>query len=182
MTDQIALYTDSLLFMASLGAALYCLRLQAQLKKLQRMDRGLGQAIKAMTEATKASQDAASAIKSEVEDSIMRLDERYGELQNRRREVDDLLDTMEGQMTHQVKRCHEARHLTEQALTPLVHKAEMELHALTKALEVSTRLSNIKRSVPNLDAPRDEDMDVLRSTLERDKASRDNPFLRAVNG
>lgn len=182
MSGQIALYTDAILVMASLGAALFCLRLQVQLRRLQRLDRGVGQAILAMTEATRASQAAAAAIRGEVEESIRQLDERYGDLEARRREVDDLLDTMEGQMTLQVKRCHEARQLTEQALTPLVHKAEMELHALTKALEVSTRLSSLKSRMADTERPREDDVDVLRSSLERDAAARNNPFLRAVNG
>lgn len=176
MNDQISLYSDALLFMTSLGAALYCMRLQGKIKRLQRTDKGIGQAIKSMVDATHASKDAAAVMREQLAESVADLDERYAKLELRRQEIDDLLDTMEGQMGLQVKRCHEARQLTEKALTPLVHKAEMEIHALTRALEVSTRFAAVKKGLH----PEEEDMEVLRSTLDRSESREANPFLRAV--
>lgn len=178
MEQNFSLYTDALLVMTSLGAALYCLRLHGQVRKLQRTDRGVGQAVKALVDATRASHGAAAELREQVQASLAELDEKYGELNLRRQEVDDLLDTIDGQMGHQMRRCTEARQLTEQALTPLVQKAEIEIHALTKALEVSSRLRGLRADLE--DTPREEDLAILRSTLDREEPNPSNPFLRAV--
>ncbi|GGY51596.1 hypothetical protein [Parvularcula lutaonensis] len=178
MEQNFALYTDAILVMASLGAALYCLRLHQQLKRFQRADRGVGEAIKRLTEATRLSQSAAAEIRDQVKESLAALDARYGDLQVKRQEVDDLLDAIEGQMGQHMRRCTEARQLTEQALTPLVHKAEMEIHALTKALEVATRL----RRLHGEESPVDSGLN-LRTAPDAASATgslSNNPFLRAV--
>lgn len=173
MGEQFDLYKDAVLLMASLGAALYCMRLQVALRKLQRTDKGYGKAIAALTEATRLSKQASDDIRQQIHEAIAELDQKVGTLKGQRIEIDDLLDAMDGQMSHQVARCDEARKLTEQALTPLVHRAELEIQALTKAIEISARLSSMKAN--------ETSVAELRSDLDRSKTAEPNPFLKAVS-
>ncbi|MEM6913238.1 MAG: hypothetical protein AAF511_04605 [Pseudomonadota bacterium] len=177
MFESLPLYADALLFMTSLGALLYCMQLQARLKGLQRLDKGVAKSIQELSKATAQSMQASDEIREQIKTAIEELDERHGLLKSRRQEVEDLLDTVDGQIGLQVKKCHEARQLTERALTPLVYKAEVEIQALTRALEVSSRLAGIQSSLQ-------VDDDIARAAAEVAQAPDGehglNPFLRAV--
>ncbi|MEO1656118.1 MAG: hypothetical protein AAFR65_00225 [Pseudomonadota bacterium] len=177
MFDSLPLYADALLFMTSLGALLYCAQLQARLKGLQRLDKGVAKSIQELGKATAQSMQASDEIREQIRTALEELDERHGLLKSRRQEVEDLLDTVDGQIGLQVKKCHEARQLTERALTPLVYKAEVEIQALTRALEVSSRLAGIQS-----DLQVDDDIATaaaqVASTPGSDRSI--NPFLRAV--
>jgi len=180
MFENIDLYTDAILLMACLSAALFCLKLQAKLKTLQRSEKGMAQALQALADATETSRLASAEIKNQIADGLSQLDERAGRVHLRRQEIEDLLDSMEGQIAHQVRRCHEARQLTEKALTPLVHKAEVEIHALTRALELSSQMAGLSVSTETVltepEPSRVDPASVGRASTLRSN----NPFLRAV--
>ena len=167
MSLDAALYADALLLMAALGLSIYCLSLHRQLKRLQRTDRGIGKAIENLVAATRASQQASRDIKMQVGGTLSEMDSKLETLQGRRTELDDILDAVEGQVNLQMRRCDEARSLTEQALTPLLERAELEIQALTAAIEVSARLSQ---------------RPLTKVLKEPATPQSDNPFLRAVNG
>ncbi|MEM9809706.1 MAG: hypothetical protein AAF788_00620 [Pseudomonadota bacterium] len=173
--ETFSLYADAVIVMTSLGAMLYCMRLSSRLKRFQQIDRGMGQAIKGLTDATESSRIAGQEIREQIRTSIEELDERRGTLKSHRQEIEDLLDTVDGQMGMQVRRCHEARELTERALTPLVHKAEVEIQALTKALEVSTRLAGLQASMGSK-----AELARLSEDVPPPAPQTTNPFLRAV--
>lgn len=184
MNADIHLYTDTVLVLASLGASLYCMRLHAAIRRLNKLDGGVGKAIAALNEAIRSSQQASASVRDEIAEAVDGLDRRYADLKARRQEVDDLLDTMDGQMGLQMRRCHEARQLTEKALTPLVRKAEMEIQTLTRALELKAQMERLGDvASPDMRAGRfeqgrspEERLDLLRNEDERPY----NPFLRAV--
>ena len=165
---DITLYADALMLMGALGLSIYCLSLHRQLKRLQRTDRGIGQAIENLTAATRASQQANRDIKMQIGSALTDIDRKLEALRGRRTELDDVLDAVDGQVKHQMRRCDEARTLTEQALTPLLERAELEIQALTAAIEVSARLS--QRPLKKV---------LKEATVTEDT---NNPFLRAVNG
>jgi len=177
MLQSLPLYADALLFMTSLGALLYCAQLQARLKGLQRLDKGVAKSIQELGKATAQSMQASDDIREQIKAAIEELDERHGLLKSRRQEVEDLLDTVDGQIGLQVKKCHEARQLTERALTPLVYKAEVEIQALTRALEVSSRLAGIQSNL-KVDGGVADAATQLANTPEKERSL--NPFLRAV--
>lgn len=172
MGEQFDLYKDAILLMACLGAALYCMKLQVAIRRLHRADRGVGKAVQALTEATRASHSAAAEIREQVREAIAELDEKVGTLKGQRAQIDDLLDVIDGQMAHQIDRCDEARKLTEEALTPLVHRAELEIQALTKAIEISARLTRMQANEVNVSN--------IRSETGRSERGESNPFLKAV--
>lgn len=182
MLDNIDLYSDAFLLMACLTAALFCLKLQTKLKALQRSEKGLAQALKALADATDTSRQASAEIKHQIAEGLSQLDERAGRVHARRQEIEDLLDSMEGQMALQVRRCHDARQLTEKALTPLVHKAEVEIHALTKALELSSQMAGLQMATDPL--RHDPAARAERSNPDighpPPTGQSNNPFLRAV--
>ncbi|MEM9840813.1 MAG: hypothetical protein AAF830_16895 [Pseudomonadota bacterium] len=198
MFSDLHLYTDILLVLGCAGTALYCFRIQRSLRQLQKLDGGVGQTIQALNEAISASQMASSGLRDELAETVAALDGRHMDLKKRRQEVDDLLDAMDGQMAMQFRRCQEARQLTEKALTPLVRKAEMEIQALTKALELKAQMERLaeERRAPPAPSPAKDPLDELWAELEsgserereradllRDEDNRPyNPFLRAVGG
>ncbi|NNU17294.1 hypothetical protein HK107_13265 [Parvularcula sp. ZS-1/3] len=169
------LYADAFVLMAALGAALYCLKLQRTLKKMQRTESGIGAALTTLAQATEASSAAVEDLREQLQGAVRELDERAYALKDKRVEIDDLLDTMEGQMVRHLRQCEEARTLTEDAITPLMRRAELEIQALSKALEVSARMSKLNRDNPH---ERDDHHDRSRPADAHDTAS--NPFLKAV--
>lgn len=171
MELDVALYADALLLMGALGLALYCLMLQRQLRKLQRTDRGIGKAIDELSLSTRLSQQAARDLKNQIGQALTEIDTKLATLRGRRVEIDDVLDAVDGQVNLQMRRCEDARTLTEQALRPLLERAELEIQALTAAIEVSARLSK-RASIPEPAA--------APAPVAHPHA--DNPFLRAVNG
>jgi len=189
---NIDLLVDTGLFLSSVTASVYCLRLQARLRSLQDSRGSVQEAIKRLGETVSSSQLAAASLKVEIAGALKDLDERYGHLHAKRQEVDDVLDAMDGQLGLQVRRCHEARQLTERALTPLVRKAELEIQALTKALELRAGMDDLAalEKAPADRTQRDWD-DILTRALDgtlqeahdvENAAERSNPFLRAVGG
>lgn len=164
------LYADALLLMAGLGLALYCLMLQRQVKRLQRTDRGIGKAIEDLATATRQTQMASRDLKQQIGSALSEIDTRLEALRGRRVEIDDVLDAVDGQVASHMRRCDDARTLTEQALTPLLQRAELEIQALTAAIEVSARLAHRAQPQQPERAP------------AQDLGLSDNPFLRAVNG
>ncbi|MEM1381548.1 MAG: hypothetical protein AAGH41_13085 [Pseudomonadota bacterium] len=192
MTGNFQLYTDAILLFACLGTVLYCMRIQRALRQLQTLDGGVGKAITELNQAVKSSQDASVALRDELAEAVVNLDNRYADLKTRRVEIDDLLDAMDGQMGLQLRRCKEARQLTEQALTPLVRKAEMEIQSLTKALELKASMER-RHEDKRVETPRDP-LDELwaelapeaeaprrrMESLQTDDSRPYNPFLRAV--
>lgn len=168
------LYADAFILMAALGAALYCLKLQRTLKKMQRAESGIGAALTTLVRATEASSAAVEDLREQLQSAVQELDERTYALKDKRVEIDDLLDTMEGQMIRHVRQCEEARTLTEDAITPLMRRAELEIQALSKALEVSARMSKLHRN-------NHQDREHHDQSIGGDAPdTAGNPFLKAV--
>lgn len=194
---DIQVLADIGLFLSAFTASIYCLRLQRRLRLLQDQRGDVQQAIRQLSDGVVASQAAASALRNDIATAVQELDQRFSHLRVKRQEIDDVLDAMDGQIGLQLRRCHDARQLTERALTPLVRKAELEIQALTRALEMKAdhdRAVSISEASGHR-AERDWDEllsrvvdgeTVARRATRRQEPGPDdmndplNPFLRAV--
>ena len=194
---DIQVLADVGLFLSAFTASVYCLRLQRRLRLLQDQRGDVQNAIRQLSETVATSQAAAASLRTDIATSLQELDQRYGHLQLKRQEVDDVLDAMDGQIGLQLRRCQEARQLTERALTPLVRKAELAIQALTRALEMKANLDRAASAAEVEGQRAERDWDALLSrvvdgdTPTRRAARRPdlhaddmtdplNPFLRAV--
>ena len=179
------------------------MRLDRTLRGLQQTEEGLAKAVNTLSQAVDHSRQASKTLVSEIEEAAQELDRRYGKLKSQRQEIDDVLDAVDGQIGLQLRRCQEARQLTERALTPLVRKAEMDIQALTKGLELKAQMDNLTRAEEprygdryaasglstesledilglgrdTLHKPADRTVDPKRQAVDERSS---NPFLRAV--
>jgi hypothetical protein len=172
---DISLYTDCAVMMAALGSGFYCLTLRREIKGLTANKKGLKLALSQMVEATTTAQTALREIRTQVHDEINRLDERMAEVSRARDEVEDMLDSADGQVAYQARRMQEARLVTEQALAPLLQQAEEHIQALSRHQVTDNEPPRPRRRSP-----------VRARSLYEPEAEEnlreDNPFLKAVHG
>jgi ABC-type transporter Mla subunit MlaD len=176
---DISPYTDCAVMMAALGSGLYCLMLRREIKALSANKKGLKASIGQMTEATKAAGAALADLKEQVRLEIEELDAKLVQVAEARREVEDMLDSADGQVAYQTRRMQEARIVTEQAIAPLLQQAEERVHSL----------SRLASSMAEPVQPRPARRTAAQARPLHEGASRDrhdrleeNPFLKAVHG
>jgi predicted nuclease with TOPRIM domain len=173
---DISLYTDCAVLMAALGSGLYCLKLRREIRHLTANKKGLRAALHQMTDATVTAQEALSDIKEQVRVEIEELDGRLVQIGRAREEVEDMLDSADGQVAYQRQRMKEAAQLAEGVLAPLMRQAETQIASLS---QLQSRPEDRQPRPAYRSSPR------ARSLYEptEDTATReDNPFLKAVHG
>ncbi|MCQ8184066.1 hypothetical protein [Parvularcula maris] len=172
---DISPYTDCAVLMAALGSGLYCLTLRREIRALSANKKGLKTSIDQMTEATKSARAALADLKEQVRTEIEELDGRLLQVTEARHEVEDMLDSADGQVAYQTRRMQEARLVTEQAIAPLLQQAEEHVQSLSRL--ASSMAEPAPPRAPRRTPARARSLHE--GTPER---MDENPFLKAVHG